>query len=82
LLSTKFPTDKAIAYVKLVKPYVINDLEMQSVLNDRRSVYKMLQSVDIAVPYHVILNRDDSSFREDNLEEYDDVQALLLITYS
>ncbi len=44
--STKFPTAKALEYVKLRlrKPFMVNDLEMDQVLKllDRRKVYKLL----------------------------------------
>lgn len=36
--STGFPSDKAEAYVKLRRPYALNNLEMQDVLHDRRRV--------------------------------------------
>lgn len=36
--STNFPTEKAISYVELRKPYLINDLSMDSCLKDRRKV--------------------------------------------
>ena len=73
--STKFPTEKALQYVKLRKPYMINDLEMQSVLNDRRKVYNRLLSIGISVPTHVFVERDnpDAPFNEENLEEFDEV---------
>lgn len=38
--STGFPSDKAEAYVKLRRPYALNNLEMQDVLHDRRRVRK------------------------------------------
>lgn len=40
--STGFPSDKAEAYVKLRRPYALNNLEMQDVLHDRRRVRKEL----------------------------------------
>ena len=36
--STGFPSDKANAYVKLRRPYALNNLEVQDVLHDRRRV--------------------------------------------
>ena len=41
--STRYPTEKALQYVHLRKPFMINDLEMDSVLKDRRKVYQLLQ---------------------------------------
>lgn len=37
--SKGFPLDKAVAYAKLRNPFVINDLNMQYHIQDRRDVY-------------------------------------------
>jgi inositol hexakisphosphate/diphosphoinositol-pentakisphosphate kinase len=70
--SSHFPTEKAIEYVKLTKPFMINDLEMEAVLKDRRKVYQMFMSQGIDVPVHVFCNRDGG---EDTnvIEEFDEV---------
>jgi inositol hexakisphosphate/diphosphoinositol-pentakisphosphate kinase len=39
--SNHYPLLKAIEYVKLRQPFLINDLEMQSILKDRRRVYEV-----------------------------------------
>ena len=70
--STKFPTAKAIEYVKLRKPYMINDLEMEATLKDRRKVYDLLENQGIDVPTHVFLNREDPN-KENIIEEFDEV---------
>lgn len=44
--------------MKLHKPYVLNDLEMQRTLMDRRKVYDLLEDSGIDVPRHVYMNRD------------------------
>lgn len=36
--STGFPSDKAQEYVRLRRPYALNNLEMEHVLHDRRRV--------------------------------------------
>ena len=36
--STNYPIAKAVEYVKLRKPFMINDLEMDATLKDRRKV--------------------------------------------
>jgi inositol hexakisphosphate/diphosphoinositol-pentakisphosphate kinase len=69
--STKFPTEKALDYVRLRKPYMINDLEMDMVMKDRRQVYRLLQSQGIDVPTHVFLERDDPE-KENVVEEFDE----------
>ena len=69
--SSTFPTEKALEYVKLRKPYMINDLEMDSTLRDRRKVYNLLESQGINVPVHVFCEREDP-FKENVIEEYDE----------
>jgi len=69
--SSHFPIDKALEYVKLRHPYMINDLEMEAVLKDRRRVYNLLESIGIDVPTHVFLNRDDPTV-ENVIEEFDE----------
>jgi len=69
--SNHFPTQKALDYVKLRKPYMINDLEMGEILKDRRKVYELLESQGIDVPLHVFCNRDDPSVIN-VVEEFDE----------
>nr|XP_022292491.1 inositol hexakisphosphate and diphosphoinositol-pentakisphosphate kinase 2-like isoform X8 [Crassostrea virginica] len=61
--SAGFPLDKAIEYTKLRQPFVINDLESQYTLLDRREVYKTLFENEILHPRYTVLNRkeDDST---------------------
>lgn len=69
--SKGYPTDKALAYVKLRKPYMINDLEMDATLKDRRRVYELLQANGIDVPVHVYCDRDDPA-TVNVVEEFDE----------
>ena len=69
--SNHFPTQKALDYVKLRNPYMINDLEMGEILKDRRKVYELLESQGIDVPLHVFCNRDDPSVIN-VVEEFDE----------
>ncbi|XP_069998717.1 inositol hexakisphosphate and diphosphoinositol-pentakisphosphate kinase 2 isoform X5 [Penaeus vannamei] len=64
--SKGFPLEKAQAYTDLRKPYVINNLDMQYDLQDRRKVYQILQREGIELPRFAILDRDskDPSKRE------------------
>uniref|UniRef100_A0A0K0DBS3 diphosphoinositol-pentakisphosphate 1-kinase n=1 Tax=Angiostrongylus cantonensis TaxID=6313 RepID=A0A0K0DBS3_ANGCA len=57
--STDFPLHKAIEYVKLRKPYVINDLKRQYDLLDRRKVFRTLAKEGIEHPRHGVLMRGD-----------------------
>jgi inositol hexakisphosphate/diphosphoinositol-pentakisphosphate kinase len=70
--ATKYPTEKALQYVKLRQPFMINDLETDAVLKDRRKVYQMLQQAGIEVPFHVICDRDDPD-AINTIEEFDEV---------
>lgn len=56
--SEGFPLDKAIAYVKLRKPFVVNDLSMQKVLWDRRLCLKILDQMQIPTPKRIEVTRD------------------------
>jgi hypothetical protein len=57
--SKGYPLQKAKEYVKLRKVYCLNDLNMQSILQDRRKVYDMLEASGIDVPRHVFLSQDN-----------------------
>jgi len=79
--SKGFPLDKAKDYVALRNPFVLNDLEMQKTLQDRRKVYDLLEASGIDVPRHVYLSRDGyvstgtgdgNGNREQQVQEFDD----------
>ncbi|KAL9619244.1 MAG: hypothetical protein Q9160_006096 [Pyrenula sp. 1 TL-2023] len=56
--SEGFPLDKAIAYAKLRKPFLVNDLSMQKVLWDRRLCLRILDKMGVPTPKRVEVNRD------------------------
>ena len=79
--SKGYPLTKAKEYVALRKPYCMNDLENQRLLQDRRRVYDLLQASGIDVPRHVFLSRDgyvstgkgDGNGNQDKeVQEFDD----------
>uniref|UniRef100_H3CE82 Inositol hexakisphosphate and diphosphoinositol-pentakisphosphate kinase n=1 Tax=Tetraodon nigroviridis TaxID=99883 RepID=H3CE82_TETNG len=69
--SKGFPLDKAVSYAKLRNPLLINDLNMQYYIQDRREVYRILQEEGIDLPY-AVLNRDPDKPDECNLVEGED----------
>ncbi|KGL77809.1 Inositol hexakisphosphate and diphosphoinositol-pentakisphosphate kinase 2, partial [Tinamus guttatus] len=70
--SKGFPLDKAVAYAKLRNPFVINDLNMQYHIQDRREVYSILKAEGILLPRYAILNRDPNNPQECSLIEGED----------
>ncbi|KAG7221130.1 hypothetical protein INR49_017601 [Caranx melampygus] len=65
--SKGFPLDKAVEYAKLRNPLLINDLNMQYFIQDRREVYRILQEEGIDLPRYAVLNRDPDN-PEDHVE--------------
>ena len=82
--SDGFPLAKAESYSKLHRPiYMVNDLNRQWDLLDRRVVYEILKAHDIPTPPHIVANRNDPApagtmpthavdFEAENFAEYED----------
>ncbi|XP_030232697.1 inositol hexakisphosphate and diphosphoinositol-pentakisphosphate kinase 2 isoform X2 [Gadus morhua] len=70
--SKGFPLDKAVSYAKLRNPLLINDLNMQYYIQDRREVYRILQEEGIDLPRYAVLNRDPDNPDECSLQEGED----------
>ncbi|KAK2647610.1 hypothetical protein Ddye_015099 [Dipteronia dyeriana] len=56
--SNGYPLDKAEAYAALRKPFLVNELEPQHLLHDRRKVYEQLEIYGIPVPRYALVNRE------------------------
>ncbi|XP_010550091.1 PREDICTED: inositol hexakisphosphate and diphosphoinositol-pentakisphosphate kinase 2-like isoform X2 [Tarenaya hassleriana] len=56
--SSGYPLDKAKAYAALRKPFLVNELEPQHLLHDRRKVYEHLEMYGIPVPRYACVNRE------------------------
>ena len=79
--SKGYPLAKAKEYYKLRNPVILNDLEMQELLKDRRKVYDLLEESGIDVPRHVYVSLDEyvstgtgdgNGAREKEVREFDD----------
>mgnify|MGYP007111544448 CR=1 FL=1 len=58
--SDGFPLEKVQAYAKLRKPFVLNDLEKQTDLLDRRVVYRTCEAVGVPIPNYVFHDGSDA----------------------
>lgn len=56
--SSGYPLKKAEAYAALRKPFLVNELDPQYLLHDRRKVYERLELYGIPVPRYALVNRD------------------------
>ncbi|KAH7846728.1 hypothetical protein Vadar_017420 [Vaccinium darrowii] len=56
--SSGYPLEKAEAYAALRKPFLVNELEQQHLLHDRRKVYERLEMFGIPVPRYALVNRE------------------------
>ncbi|KAI4998592.1 inositol hexakisphosphate and diphosphoinositol-pentakisphosphate kinase VIP2-like isoform X1 [Hordeum vulgare subsp. vulgare] len=70
--SSGFPLQKAQAYAALRRPFVVNELEPQYLLHDRRKVYEHLEKYGIPVPNYALVNREYPYQELDHFIEQED----------
>ncbi|KAL6893672.1 hypothetical protein ACP4OV_007770 [Aristida adscensionis] len=56
--SSGYPLQKVQAYAALRRPFLVNELEPQYLLHDRRKVYEHLEKYGIPVPSYALVNRE------------------------
>ncbi|KRY74411.1 Inositol hexakisphosphate and diphosphoinositol-pentakisphosphate kinase [Trichinella pseudospiralis] len=70
--SQGFPIAKAIDYIRLRNPYVINDVHRQYDLLSRIKVYKILEKAYIELPRYTVLHREPTSSKTSTYIEHED----------
>ncbi|KAL3813340.1 hypothetical protein ACJIZ3_014608 [Penstemon smallii] len=70
--STGYPLQRAEAYAALRKPFLVNELEQQHLLHDRRKVYERLEMFGIPVPRYALVNREFPNQELDYFVEEED----------
>lgn len=68
--SVDFPLWKAVSYVKLRRPFCINDLPTQSLLWDRRLVNAVLDYLRIPTPCRIEVSRDGGPAVHPEVQQY------------
>ncbi|KAF8591508.1 cortical actin cytoskeleton protein asp1 [Ramaria rubella] len=68
--SLDFPLWKAVSYVKLRRPYCINDLPTQSLLWDRRLVGAVLDHLNVPTPRRIEVSRDGGPYIHEEVQKH------------
>eukprot|EP01054_Gregarina_sp_Poly1_P004257 Gregarina_sp_Poly_1__4256@NODE_231_length_11106_cov_68_912130_g204_i0_p2_GENE_NODE_231_length_11106_cov_68_912130_g204_i0NODE_231_length_11106_cov_68_912130_g204_i0_p2_ORF_typecomplete_len662_score83_43His_Phos_2/PF00328_22/4_1e40PPIP5K2_N/PF18086_1/6_8e27RimK/PF08443_11/2_7e14ATPgrasp_3/PF02655_14/0_023_NODE_231_length_11106_cov_68_912130_g204_i060278012 len=70
--SRGYPLDKVLRYVLETNPIVLNDINMQFILRNRREVLKRLDAAGIPTPRHIVVDHEAVKRGETRLDEYED----------
>ncbi|CAH8327924.1 unnamed protein product [Eruca vesicaria subsp. sativa] len=70
--SSGYPLEKVQAYSSLRKPFLVNELDPQYLLHDRRKVYEHLEMFGIPVPRYACVNRTEPNQDLDYFVEEED----------
>ncbi|OIW06702.1 hypothetical protein TanjilG_04096 [Lupinus angustifolius] len=70
--SSGYPLKKAEAYAALRKPFLVNELEPQHLLHDRRKVYERLEMFGVPVPRYALVIREAPNQELDYFIEEED----------
>ncbi|RID42070.1 hypothetical protein BRARA_J01986 [Brassica rapa] len=70
--SSGYPLEKVQAYSSLRKPFLVNELDPQYLLHDRRKVYEHLEMYGIPVPRYACVNRTEPNQDLDYFVEEED----------
>ena len=66
--SRRFPLEKVIAYTDMTRPFLVNDVKNQKRLQDRRELYRMLNTDRKMTVDYVVYDREKDQDR--NFEEF------------
>ncbi|GJJ70865.1 inositol-hexakisphosphate/diphosphoinositol-pentakisphosphate 1-kinase [Entomortierella parvispora] len=77
--STGFPLRKAIEYVKLRTPFCVNEVDLQTVLWDRRLVLEILEQIGVPTPRRLTMDRDGGPTLDERVQQKLKLRGVTLV---